>query len=214
MPYCVNIGDSNQPKFVCRECEQNCDCPLDSYCVKSQKASNSVSERGTCKKIDTTDGRIGKPCIQFNFKDAQRVGLQPKYPTLGVDEKLVCGLAVFDIADTFDFYEWLGYCKQGICKKCAAWGPELEQTLNYFQEYEPSSLLCAGRTCIGSELATADHAKEKEEKTWVNVTTPESINGAILAFVILITLLNSVMCLCTVRNSLGPKKYKRVAQKL
>jgi len=220
-PNCINIAPTTEaPKFVCRECDQNCDCPVDSYCVKSTgKNAKNETERGNCKKIDpnTTETRIGKPFIRFNFVEHDRYLEEPKIPIKGVDDQLVCGIAIFSDLDTFDGYEWLGYCKQGICRTCASWGPDLDQTLNYYQEHEPSSLLCPGRSCVGGQLTTPDWAQEKEntqKTTWISVQTPESINAAILAFVVLLTLMNAVMCMCTVRNSFGPRKYKQVSQKL
>jgi hypothetical protein len=42
-PFCVNIANKKEePLYVCRECEYNCDCPLGYYCVKAQVSFDSV----------------------------------------------------------------------------------------------------------------------------------------------------------------------------
>jgi hypothetical protein len=214
-PFCVNKGTEQNPVFVCRECDVNCDCPINFYCVKS-----AGPERGTCKSIDLDGKSIGKPCNNFNMpQEPMRLVHDPKFPKRGVDDQLVCGIPVFDNATGFFlFYEWLGYCKEGKCKACASWGPELGQTIDWLVNDEPGSLLCPGRQCVGGQLTTPNYAVDVEEQpifnNLINVDTETGITGSILAFVILISLSNLVMCYCTVRSQFHPKNYKKLSQQL
>jgi hypothetical protein len=186
--------------------------------VKSRYPNEkNQSERGKCKLLDPEGKILGKACNSFYFEETGRGQERQKTPLKGYNEKLVCGLSVFDNTGVFEFYEWLGYCKQGHCKVCASFGPEFSQTLSYMLETEPGSLLCPGRSCVGSDLLTAEYAKEQEERSiqnYFSVKNPDQINAAILSFVIVITLANLTMCLCSIRQGLSPRKYKRVSQTL
>lgn len=53
---------------------------------------------------------IGRPCNNF---DSQFLSDNPKLPTKGVDDNLLCGKAIFENAtNQFVEYEWLGYCQR------------------------------------------------------------------------------------------------------
>lgn len=209
-PNCINIG-IDKPEFVCAECSKNCDCPINTYCVKS--FNNTL--RGSCQPLDPEGIILNRPCNSFTTAtDASRPSA-PVSPKKDVDDQLVCGIPLFEDDGTFLYYEWIGYCRQGKCRACAPYGPDQERQLGYLYEYDISTLYCPGRDCVGGEWTVPDFAVDVDERPlYLSVNSPTAINGTILGFVIVITLANLVMCFCSVRNSFHPKKYKRAKQTL
>jgi len=206
-PFCVNVVPDPEQHFVCRQCQKNCDCGLEYYCVKS----TAGSERGNCKLIETD--KIDTPCNNFDELDpVGRFVVEPKTPTFGVDDKLVCGIPIFDSLNKFTLYEWLGSCTQGKCKVCSSLGPIYTQELDYLSQGLDDTLFCPGRVCVGSKLQMSQYAVESSQ--FQIFQTVEGINGTILAFVILLTLFNFVMCICSVRASRNPKRYKKMTQQM
>jgi len=206
-PFCVNVDPENATRFECRECDQNCDCPIHKYCVKKLGEA-----RGTCRQLE--EAKWDTPCNLFDpttiphgFDENQR------FPKLGVNDKLVCGLPVFDnVTSKFLFYEWLAFCGEGKCAECASLGSYRDQ----FQEFEgmtqPSSLLCPQRECIGQKLQVPSYAVPAKEI--FNIKIPketEGVTGAILFFVIAIWLIQVLMCFCWFRRARSTPKYKKVA---
>jgi len=212
-PFCVNIGEGEKvDNFVCRECIQNCDCVLDKYCVKKLGSS-----RGNCKDIEKD--KINTACN--NFDELELIGRlieNPKTPIYGIDDKLVCGIPVFlnDSKEVkFEFYEWLGSCMQGKCKLCTPVGPTYTQELDFMMQDQKDSLFCPGPVCIGGQLQLGSYAIDPEEfHPLLRIQTVEGINGAILAFVVILCFFNLIMCVCSVRASRNPRKYKKMTQQL
>jgi len=197
-PFCVNIASEKQPKYVCRECEVNCDCPIGFYCLKAAGV-----KRGYCQQIDPDQAIWNKPCNQFS-SGIEYITQRPNYPIKGFDDVLLCGVAVYNQSSAFQFYEWLGYCKQGKCKYCATWGPNMQETLDFAIGKEPHSMLCPGRVCVGGQLEMAKCAKEQQNpivNIFVDMELVKGLKGSILAFVVLIFLCNVVMCLVQVRSA-------------
>jgi hypothetical protein len=113
-PNCMNIGTSDvEPVWVCRPCSHNCDCNIGEYCMKGP-----TLKAGQCVAVDTEDSRIGNPCTMFGIPGS--VG--SVVPTLGVDDKLVCGSPIFSVNGTFLRYDWIGDCFRGVCRECGG-GP-------------------------------------------------------------------------------------------
>jgi len=213
-PFCVNTVRETEigSKFYCRECSKNCDCPINLYCVKSVFNNGT---RGTCVPIE--ESILNKPCNNFEMKSYGRFTVEPVYPVKGIDDEMVCGLPIFDSADNnrFLFYEWLGTCKEGVCKVCAPLGPQFQQEYDYMEEVEQSSLFCPGRECVGGVLRLSNYAIDPNDFNPLRkLQSMEGISGSILAFVIIITLANIVMCLCSIKNARSPRRYKNVSQKL
>jgi hypothetical protein len=105
----VNRGNDTAPDWRCGLCSENCDCQIGDYCVKS-----SGPDAGNCVSL-AKSGKLGTACVIFGGPD------QPnsKLPRLGIDDRLVCGLAVYNLTTSeFVAYEWLGDCARGICREC------------------------------------------------------------------------------------------------
>jgi len=206
-PFCVNInGDYNPiviPTYVCGECQHNCDCPINKYCIKTPGVT-----RGTCANIDANNTILGFPCNNF---DPWTLRERPIIPTKGQDENLVCGIPMFDDSGMFLDYEWLGYCKQGKCEACTAYGPDLGQTMALIGLHDQSFLLCPGVQCIGGKLQIPDYAVSNPNII-SQVDLPTGIDGSILFFVIVITLSTLTVCICDVKDQCDPRKYKRVSK--
>jgi len=116
---------------------------------------------------------------------------------------------VYSPNNSLDFYEWIGYCDQGSCRQCANFGQEVDKStvwLAYVTSglaLNPNIVLCPGRTCNQFVIWPTVEAK--------NIIIGSGINGAILFFVIVITLANMFMCLCAFRNW---RARKTAAQKV
>jgi len=211
---CVNVAPLGQaPDYKCRQCYQNCDCGLGNYCIKS-----SGPNIGTCQPLESNI--LGAVCNSF---DSPSDGSLPgrgdvplKFPTYGVDDQRVCGVPVFmnnTINNTvvFQFYEWLGYCQQGICQQCVNIGQDLDQQLAFLYEHTDSStILCPGRVCTAGILYAASFASSS---ITANVTLDTGVNTAILVFVIIMSVLSIISTSCVVKIW-RTQNYKRMTDRI
>src|SRR5512133_2915187 len=160
LPNCVNVESESDPKWRCRRCAVNCDCPVREYCVKTPGPL-----AGTCVPI-ADGGKVGSTCAVF------AVGA---VPVRGVDDAVLCGFAAFSEDGRAEFlgYEWLGTCVGGRCCECsgdALGSAYLATAAKQGFWHDTGSLLCQDRYCYRGTVAADPSPFEEEYGFGVKVT--------------------------------------------
>jgi len=190
-PFCVNTAAQGAtPAYQCKQCGNNCDCPIGQYCVKQPGPSV-----GTCVDLETTI--LGRPCNPFWVR-VGLLGSEPEQvvPVKDVNDRLVCGIPVFHANNSFWYYEWLGHCDMGVCKQCANLGGEVDEFFGYMMN--PQTLQCPGRECRDAEIVLTPYA---QPWTIVDEIMPKGVPGAILVFVVFIFIVVFIRCINDCRGA-------------
>lgn len=194
-PFCVNTAAVGAtPAYQCKQCADNCDCPIGQYCVK--KSGPNV---GTCLDLETAI--MGRPCNPFWVRVALLGSDTPTQvvPVKDVDDRLVCGIPVFHVGNgSFSYYEWLGHCDMGVCKQCGNLGSEVDEFFGYMMN--PQTLQCPGRECKDAAIVLTPYA---QPWTIVDEIMPKGVPSAILVTLVFIFVVMLIRC---IRDCRGVKR--------
>jgi hypothetical protein len=184
-PFCVRAA----AQYQCAACAQNCDCPWNTYCIKSP----TDPDVGTCRAL-TRDSMLGKPCIRHDFPED---GPTAVLPVAGVDELLICGRALFATNGTFVRWEWKGECVEGVCQLCDG-GPfdtALAGVLAKGGHGPDGSLVCPSSWCVSGRLVP-------QLAWWARLGSGDGATTGLLIIVVLVvsTYLFFKVLQCTCRR--------------
>jgi hypothetical protein len=198
LPNCMNVaaGDGAIPLWICARCSHNCDCPIGYYCSKGPGRTS-----GSCCSLHEEE-RIGQTCMEFGVPGTTGAII----PTMGYNDRLVCGSPIFSGNGTFLRYDWLGACVGGICKEwdggmvpwsvVTAWTTMIPSSISIPAQdgidgwlgRDGGSLTCVQRFCRDGVLS--------EDMSWVyRLVSSHEISAATLGLVATITII-LIILLC------------------